>query len=277
MLEERPVYHLAKARAYRRTAANHPTIKVVKNGRWFLVDDNRFMEPEDIVEQGSEHEPRFTLPNWRPSRAAGILAAVTLLAGLAVGYSIGKQQGGHTSATAASASPRPTASATNPASPAFLVNPAYSSTVTIQTNTGQIITSFPLDGPTLTQNPGTCSVQVGQNLELGIQVTNQSPGLVLLQSVKPDLYGFKLLKVLSWQWGPCGFNPDGTPSTTATALLPGQTAWLTVTVKPLVACPAPAPVQFDVTYSANQQNSSVMLPGFSDLTGVSYSGCRGQN
>lgn len=241
------------------------------------------MEPEDILEQGSEREPRFTLPGWRRFRAAGILAAVTLLAGLAVGYSVGKQQGDHTSATATPASPRPTASPTNPTyssnplSPVNPADPAYSSKVIIQATTGQVIVSFPLDSPTLTENPGTCSVQVGQNLELGIPVTNESTGPVLLQSVKPDLYGFKLLKVLSWQWGPCGFNPDGTPSTTATVLSPGATTWLTVTVKPLVACPGPAPLEFNVTYSANQRNSSVMLPGFSDLTGVSYSGCTGQS
>jgi len=48
------------------------------------MDDRPF--PEDIVAQGSERGPRFTFPGWRPSRAAGILAIVTLLAGLAVAW-----------------------------------------------------------------------------------------------------------------------------------------------------------------------------------------------
>src|SRR6185437_9534046 len=43
------------------------------------VGDRPF--PEDIVSQGSERDPRFTVPGWRPSRAAGILAVVTLLVG----------------------------------------------------------------------------------------------------------------------------------------------------------------------------------------------------
>jgi len=205
--------------------------------------------PEDIVEQGSERGPRFTFPDWRPSRAARILAAGGLLVGLAVGYAVGKQQSGH-----AQAAPRSTA---------FPMR--------------QLPTATPFYGPALTEESGTCSTQVGQNLELGIPVTNTSTETVLLHSVKPELHGFKLLKVLSWQWGPCGFNPDGLPSTAATLLLPGATTWLTVTVKPLVACPGPAPLEFIVTYSANQQNSSVPLSGFSDLTGVSYSGCKGQD
>ena len=204
--------------------------------------------PEDIVEQGSERGPRFTFPDWRPSRAARILAAGGLLVGLAVGYAVGKQQSGH-----AQAAPRSTA---------FPMR--------------QLPTATPFYGPALTEESGTCSTQVGQNLELGIPVTNTSTETVLLHSVKPELHGFKLLKVLSWQWGPCGYDGDRiTPD--AVVLEPGETIWLTITVEPLVNCPAPAPVQFLITYMVSQQNSSVTLPGFTDLSAVRYSGCEDQN
>ena len=43
--------------------------------------------------------------------------------------------------------------------------------------------------------------------------------------------------------------------------------------QPRVACPGPAPLQFQVTYSVNGQQSTFDLPGFPDLSGVRYSGC----
>jgi hypothetical protein len=95
---------------------------------------------------------------------------------------------------------------------------------------------------------------------------------VLLESAEPvaDVPG--LLKVLSWHWATCGFDDDGIMPD-AVALGPGETTWLIATVKPLVACPTPAPLQFRVTYSVNRQKSSFTLPGFADLSAVRYSGC----
>ena len=127
-------------------------------------------------------------------------------------------------------------------------------------------------GPALTQNPGTCSVQVGRNLELGIPVTNQSGETVLLESVKPVLPVSGILKVLSWRWAPCGFDNDGIIPDKV-ALGPGETTWVTAVVQPLIACPAPAPLQFRVTYSVNSRQSTFNLPGFPDLSAVHYSGC----
>jgi hypothetical protein len=84
-----------------------------------------------------------------------------------------------------------------------------------------------------------------------------------------------LLKVLSWHWAPCGFDTNEIIPDTV-ALGPGETTWLTATVSPLVACPTASPLQFRVTYSVNQQKSSLTLPGFADLSAVRYSGCKGQ-
>ena len=207
--------------------------------------------PEDVVALGSERGPRFTIPGWRPSRAAGILAVVTLLAGLAVGYAIGNRPGGPARATPGPSAARSAASSAHPP-----------------------LADIPLAGPALTEEPGTCSTQVGDDLELGIPVTNISAQTVLLQSAQPVAGVPGLLKVLSWSWAPCGFDGDGIIPDTV-ELGPGETTWLTATVRPLVACPGPAPLQFRVSYSVNRQRSSFTLPGFSDLSAVRYSGCQG--
>lgn len=208
--------------------------------------------PADIVAQGSERGPRFTLPGWRPSRAAGILAAVALLAGLAVGYGIGNQQSGRAGTTARTP---PRRSAASPAD--------------------QALSEIPLYGPALTEEQGTCSTQVGQDLELGIPVTNMSDETVVLRSARPVADAPSLVRVLSWSWAPCGFDGDGIIPD-AVVLGTGETTWVTATVKPLVACPAASALQFVVTYSVNGQVSSYTLPGFASLTAVRYSGCKGQ-
>jgi len=168
-----------------------------------------------------------------------------LAIGLAAGYAVGHGQGPGTAAPAGQASGG-IASVAPPASIDF--------------------------GAALTENPGTCSVQAGRDLELGIPVTNQSGETVLLESVKPVPLVSGLLKVLSWRWDPCGFDNDGMVLDTV-ALGPGETTWVTAVVQPLVACPAPAPLQFQVTYSINSQKSTFNLPGFPDLSAVHYSGC----
>lgn len=68
------------------------------------------------------------------------------------------------------------------------------------------------------------------------------------------------------------FDHDGIVPDTVT-LGPGETTWVTAVVQPLVACPVPAPLQFQVTYSVNSQKSTSDLPGFPDLSAVHYSGC----
>jgi hypothetical protein len=188
------------------------------------------------------------------------MAAVTLAAGLAVGYAVGHGQGQGTVAAPG-----------KPAAPAGHARGGAGSG-TIDAVAPSASTGF--FGPALTQIPGTCSVQAGRNLELGIQVTNQFGQTVLLASVKAVPLMPGMLKVLSWRWDPCGFDNDGIVPETV-ALGPGETTWVTAVVQPLIACPAPAPLQFQVTYSVNSQQSTVSLPGFPDLSAVRYSGCPG--
>jgi hypothetical protein len=211
----------------------------------------------DIIQQGdSRRLPSLPSPGWRPSRGASILVAVTLAAGLAIGYAVGHGQA------------RSTAAPGRPAAPAQAPRGAAPGTIGAVAPPASTIFS----GLALTQDPGTCSVQAGRNLQLGIPVTNRSTETVLLKSAKPVLPLPGMLKVLSWRWDPCGFDNDGVIADTV-ALGPGETAWITAVVQPLIACPSPAPLQFQVTYSLNSQESMSSLPGFPDLTNVHYSGC----
>jgi hypothetical protein len=219
--------------------------------------DEGSSEP-DILEQGSRPRlPHLPSPRRCPSLGASILAAVTLAIGLAAGYAVGHGQG-----------PGTVAVPQQPAAPAGQTLGGCASGPAV-TGEPPASTGF---GPALTENPGTCSVQAGRDLELGIPVTNLAGETVLLESVKPVPLVAGLLKVLSWRWEPCGFDHDGEVPDTV-AIGPGETTWVTAVVQPLVACPGAAPLQFQVTYSINSQKSTINLPGFPDLSAVPYSGC----
>lgn len=199
-----------------------------------------------MVEQGGRG---FALPNWRPSRGAAILLAVGLVVGLAVGYAAGYRQ------TPRNASP-PTAS---PGS----ASPMPGATLA----TG---TAVPyLGAPALTQSLGTCAVQSGRELQLGVQVTNGSAAVINLGQIHVVL-PLGGLNTVSQQWAPCGsigVNQD------PVSLGPGDSTWFSVTFQVLVGCPGPLPVQFTVDYSTAGKSAAVNLPGFDDLGNVPYTGC----
>ena len=150
---------------------------------------------------------------------------MTLAIGLAAGYAAGHGQGRGTAAAPG-----------KPAAPAGQAPGGAAAGTIVAVAPPASIDS----GPVLTENPGTCSVQAGRDLELGIPVTNLSGETVLLESVKPVPLVSGLLKVLSWRWAPCGFDHDGELPDTV-AIGPGETTWVTAIVQPLVACPGPAP------------------------------------
>jgi hypothetical protein len=149
---------------------------------------------------------------------------------------------------------------------------------------------------TLTQAGSQCSTQNGHYLELGVQVTNDTPAAATLRHVQVIL-PLGGLSLVAWSWTPCGELPapagSGTPgggtpggmpvgSVPASApigarrLTRGTTTWLTVTFRVLVHCPAPLPVEFSVAYDQQGSARSVRLPGFSDLGNVPYAGCPGR-
>jgi hypothetical protein len=198
----------------------------------------------DVIEQGTGS------PRWRPSRAAIVLAAVTLLVGLAAGYAAGK--GGSHSDPGATA-PRPGAAAS--------------------TVTGSPDNALAAAGLAIEQLPESCATQTGSQLQLGVELMNQSAATVTLTGMKPVFPGDAgALRELSWQWAPCDAITYGLYQPTI-PLPPGSTAWLSVTLKVLVSCPAAYPVQFSVSYSSGGVHAASNLSGFPDLGQVPYMGC----
>jgi len=207
-----------------------------------MGDDPR---AEDIVEQGGG---RFRLPGWRPSRGASVFAAAALVAGLAAGYVAGDR---HARGTAALRTPAATASPSAALAPAATFSFAGS--------------------PALVQDTGACSVQQGRQLELGVQVTNQSTVPLTLQTARAVL-PMGGLEQVTWYWAPCGALPQSLAGVDQD-LSPGASTWLTVTFRVQVGCPAPYPVQFSVGYLAQGHSVAASLPGFPDLGQVPYTGC----
>jgi hypothetical protein len=201
---------------------------------------------DDVVELGSGR--RHRLPGWRPSRGADVLAVAALVAGLAIGYAAGDQ---HTGGTAALPAPTATASPSSASAPDAMFSFANS--------------------PALTQDIGACSVQTGRQLQLGVQVTNQSAEPLTLLTAKAVL-PLGGLNQVTWQWATCGAIPDGLGQAVI-VLMPGQSTWLTATFTVQLHCPGPLPVQFSVGYLVQSHSVTASLPGFPDLSQVPYSGC----
>jgi hypothetical protein len=214
----------------------------------------------DVVEQGGRRFfPSLNWrPPWRPPRGAAILLAVGLVIGLGAGYALGYRQ------VPRNVSPPPSAS---PASASPVPAPApILVTLTPVQGSGTVFSS----GLALTQDTGICSVQSGRELQLGVQVTNTSTEPIGLRRIRA-VFPLSGLKVVSQQWAPCGAT--GTVQVPV-ILGPGDSTWFSVTVQVLVACPAPLPVQFAVSYTYAGKAASVTLPGFVDLGQVPYTGCR---
>jgi hypothetical protein len=207
----------------------------------------------DILESGGRRLPvprwwprwwprEWPPPRWRPAVTAAV-AATALLIGLAGGYAAGERRAAGERGPAA---PRP-------------AGPAPGG--------GLLATGFPLS-----QAGPTCAAQVGSELQLGVEVTNVSAASITLRGVAVVLPLGGLAPV-AHGWGPCGElpGPSLVPGNTVPA---GVSAWFTVMFRVLVRCPGPLPVQFSLGYDQRGHRSTVRIPGFEDLTGVRYSGCR---
>jgi hypothetical protein len=256
-------------------------------------------DEDDVVEHG---RAPLRLPGWarrprwlpgpggRPSRGAAILGMAGLIVGLAAGYALGYRHleqpvrlsppravGAAPSAVAASAASGPPAPALGPG--------AYSSSLSVAGLSG------------LAQNGGECSVQHGRDLQVGVEVINISGTPVTLGKVRTIL-PLGGLRLVSQQWAACGaIVPAGQAAGSGTIIFIGAStgeveagngagaailppygaAWLSVTFRVLVACPAPLPVQFSVSYQENGRTDTTQLPGFPDLGQVPYSGCKGSS
>jgi hypothetical protein len=176
-----------------------------------------------------------------------VLGAIGLLVGLAVGYAAGDRHAGKP------ASPSPTAAASPPA-PVFAAG------------------GFPLS-----QSGPECSAQVGDELQLGLEVMNLSGTAITLRRVGVVL-PLGGLRETAQAWGSCGELPaagEAPGLTLPPTLRPGASAWFTVTFQVLVRCPQPLPVQFTLVFDENGKPAGAMpLPSFPDLGQVPYGGCR---
>src|ERR1700733_4421761 len=231
----------------------------------------RRSDEDDVVEQGGAP---LRLPEWarrprwlparggRPSRGAAIVGIAGVVVGVAAGYGGGYrdlgQAGRADRAAAAGAVPSATAG-----SAALVYTPKppggrryYSSNLGIAALSG------------LAQTGGACSVQRGQDLQVGVEVINLSETSVTLGQIRPVLPRGGV-RLVSQQWAPCGAlapysqAADGgmivsvrsstgvveagssTPGSAA-VLPPNGTAWLSATFRVLPTCPHPLPVQISV-------------------------------
>jgi len=218
--------------------------------RWMTVPDGDGSGAgDDVLELGGR---RRRVPRWWPPSAAFVPAVVALVAGLAVGYAVGtRHPGEHAAAPLPS---RATASAA-PAAPAA---------------------PFSAGGFPLSQSGPQCSVQIGRELQVGLEITNLSSAAVRLRRVEVVL-PLGGLKVTTQAWGPCG-QLAATDEASGRILPPvlgrGASSWFTVTFQVLVRCPQPLPVQFTLDYDQQGRPTAIRLPGFPDLGQVPYSGCR---
>jgi hypothetical protein len=184
-----------------------------------------------------------------------VVAVGALVVGLAVGYAAGtKHVGG------GGAQPAPSGAA-SPSSLAASV-PAAQFTFADQVS--------------LSQTTGACSEQAAGVLELGVEISNQSAMTLTLQSVTAVL-PLGGLKQVSSQWEPCGALPSALAADPEEVILtPGNSTWLTVSFQVNRRCPTASPVQFNVKFLAGGQERAygAILPGFADLSQVSFSSCQ---
>jgi hypothetical protein len=181
----------------------------------------------------------------RLPRAALVLGAAGLLAGLVIGYAAGTRHAGKP--------PVPARAGASPTAP-----------------------SFAAGGYPLSQSVSGCSAQTGHELQLGLEVTNLSATAVTLRRVRVVL-PLGGLRETSQAWGPCGELPaagEAPGNLLPPVLGPGASAWFTVTFQVLVRCPQPLPVQFTLDFDqSGQPTGAIALPGFPDLGQVPYAGC----
>jgi hypothetical protein len=188
-------------------------------------------EGTDVLETGL---PRVILSSSR--RLVALASLLILLAG-AAGYAAGRSQ------STAVASHAQSSTSPVPAAPNNLV----------------------------AANGHRCSVQVGDRLQLGIEVVNRSPTVVNLGQVDPILPLGGLQETGS-TWGSCGQLPP-VPSGPGYPLPGGATTWLTITFDVLQPCPGPLPVGFGISYTQNGQPGYSYQLGFPDLGDVPYTRC----
>jgi hypothetical protein len=120
-----------------------------------------------------------------------------------------------------------------------------------------------------------CSAQLKDQLQLGIEIINQSTTTTTLRQVQAVLPLSGLRATVS-TWGSCG-QLRASQSGDDYPLPAGATAWLAVTFDILVPCPGSRPVRFRVNYTQVGESATADLPGFADLGDVPYTSAKCPN
>jgi hypothetical protein len=191
----------------------------------------------ETVEGGSSREPR----RWPSRTVIGSVVAALVVSAL-VGFVVGARQAGSAAGTS------------DP--------PATSSPGSAQRD----------QSPAMTDTGNSCSAQIGNALQLGVEVANRSGQTLRLRGlgIVLPLGG---LRATSIAVGTCG-QLSGRHPVAGTAMPAGSTAWLTVTFDVLGGCPAPLPVQLSLSYAQNGHVAPAHLVDFADLGNVPYTGCQ---
>ncbi|HET7012940.1 MAG TPA: hypothetical protein VFI65_03450 [Streptosporangiaceae bacterium] len=129
----------------------------------------------------------------------------------------------------------------------------------------------PFDATPVIFTGNSCGVQRGMDLQLGIEIMNQSTKAVTLGEVLPT-FPLGGLHLITSGLGTCGEIPFASPFAKP-VLGPGMTGWVTATVSVKVRCPQPLPVGFMVSYAQSGRSSATVLNGFPDLSQVAYRNC----
>lgn len=188
-------------------------------------------EAVDVIERGPRREPS---PR---GRHLVVLTVLLVLVSTAGGYLVGRRQ-----PESAAPHARPSGS------------PALTAVNDIVAGTGK-----------------RCAVQVGDRLQLGLEVVNRSGYAVTLRQVQANLPLDGLRETAS-AWGSCG-QLSSVPVGPGYLLPAGATTWLTMTFDVLVPCPGPLPVLFELRYTQDGHDGVSNPSGFPDLGDVPYSKC----
>jgi hypothetical protein len=192
----------------------------------------------DVIETGPRRPP---LP-WSQERGIAGLVVAALAAGAVAGYLVGIRD---VETQAGTAGPGPHASTTGSAAP--------------------------LAAQSVTRTGNRCSAQLGDRLQLGVEIVNQSATTATLRRVETVL-PLDGLRATASAWGSCGQLPS-VDAATPHSLPPGAVTWLTTTFDVLIPCPAPIPVLFTLTYTQAGHTAVSDLRGFPDLGDVPYTRC----
>ncbi|HEY2668843.1 MAG TPA: hypothetical protein VGJ07_00555 [Rugosimonospora sp.] len=210
----------------------------------FAGDDRAIRVTADGGEGGTDiiEAGRATAPlSWRRSTVAWIVAAAVVV-GAAAGYLAGIRRDS-TTGTAPSAGP-------------------------------SLSVPQPLAG-----TGSRCAIQVGDRLQLGVEIVNHSAGTVTVDRVTPYL-PLQGLRAVATAWGSCGqLSPLGTypipgGAFGAQPIPDGAARWLTITFDVLVPCPQALPVAFALQYEEAGHADNAQVWGFPDLGDVAYTGCQ---